>query len=140
MIQQALVFTAVSSDQCPLCGQVRRESQDESLNAVFEQPRVEVDQKADVPSREPEIRQKLRFEDGIDVCDGLHLHEHEVFDDEIDAIMSECSALVIGRNWHLPFVADSYFVELNRESRFVNRLEQTGPKHAVHFDRGSDDA
>jgi hypothetical protein len=72
-------------------GAVRRESQDESADAFFEQPGVEVDQQPDALVCEAEIRQKLRFEQRVELSDRLHFHEHEIFDDEIDPIMTESS-------------------------------------------------
>ena len=68
------------------------------------------------------VRDELSLEDRLHSLNALDLDDDEIFDDEIDAILTEQPALVIGRQPDLMLVPHSRAVELDPQGCLVGTL------------------
>ena len=85
------------------------------------------------------VGERLGLMHGMQAFHAFDLDEDFVTHHEVRAMLACQAPLVQHRHTDLPRVSQSRVGELDTERLFVRRLEQTGAKVAMHFDRAADD-
>ena len=80
--------------------------QDQADDAVLQNANVEVDEKAEMKSREPEVRNHLRRVDWRQALNSLYLDQHTLLDNQIDPV-SRIDSSPLVTEWKRPFSIDS---------------------------------
>jgi hypothetical protein len=102
---------------------------------VFQDGNVEVHEKTDRPTSEPQIGQQLRLVDRSKSVDRLQLENHGSRYEKIETISAiQLHAFVCHGKRDLAFELQSAQLHLSRHALIVGRLEQSGHERRVHLD------
>lgn len=110
-----------------------------SLHAVHQSSVSKIDQQAPFQSGRFQIRDHLRGRKVRQFRDRLQLNDDLILNQEVQPLSHDSVTLINHIEWRLALVDDPAQVELNTQSLFVDRFEQSGSKTSVHFNRRCDD-
>ena len=106
----------------------------ESVNALFEQSFVEVDEQADRDIEQAHVAQELSFAHGMQGFYGFQLNKQAVFDQQVaPQVVLEDEAFVFHRHRHLLEHFDATQLKFALEALLVDRLHEPRPQNPVHF-------
>jgi hypothetical protein len=128
---------------CDLCGKELPfpiPSVDHAFNAIFQVGDVEIDQQPNAFPAEAEIRQKLSLMDRVDAIYALDLNNHQIFDEQINAITEfQFLSLVDHGQTNLSGHVKSSLAEFVRQASLVSTLQQPRAELGMDFHRRIDD-
>jgi len=102
----------------------RRGSENETLDAAFQQSDIEVDQQPGLQAGQLHVGQQLRLVDTLDLIDALQLDDQHVLHEDVDTVAAvEPNALVLNWLWMLKPELDAVQLQLVRQALLVGRLE-----------------
>jgi hypothetical protein len=113
--------------------------EDDSLQAVFQDRDLEVDEEADGEAGEFEIGHELGFMDRQKLFYGLQLDDDSLLDEQVDPVAAiEGNRFVLNGKIDLSTKRYASQGELVAHALFVSRLEQPWAEGPMHLDRRSD--
>jgi hypothetical protein len=105
---------------------------------VLEQRDIEIDEKAEMKARKPEIREHLCSMNGLKPLDGLEFQQNRILDNEVSAKTDLDDVPVVFEGYRaLPIKRERSSSELMREATFVCTFQKAGSKFTVDFHGGA---
>ena len=100
-----------------------------TMDAVLDENRVEIDQKAQGEAQQLQVCDNLRLVDGSELFDCLKLDQKPLLEDYVRA-ESDLDHFPFVVEWHrqLPLIFDAAQIKLMSEAAFVGGLQKAGTK------------
>lgn len=101
---------------------------------------MEIDEQSDLPFAQAHIGEQLSLVDGIDGFNALHLDNHSIGDDQINAI-TEIDVLSIVDDWQSDLTGnrDALFPKLVQQAGMICAFQQSRPEYAMNLHGRSND-
>jgi hypothetical protein len=115
-----------------------RNSPDESLYSVSEQPGIEIDEEPHSLASNTKIRKNLSFKYWVKSLYTLNFDDHFVLHEQVEAIFADLFLLIENGENKLTLKVDAGTLKLDCQCRFVGAFEKTWAQLAMHFDSATD--
>jgi hypothetical protein len=107
-------------------------SEHKASKSLLEQQDIEIHQKSESATGEPQVGQQLRLMKGGEPVDRLHFDDERLFDEEVEAIIYvDAHAFVMDREGRLAAQRYPSNAEFVGQAVLISRLEQTWSKRLV---------
>jgi hypothetical protein len=116
-----------------------RNSPDESLYSISEEPGIEIDEESHALAGHTEIRQNLSFKYRVKSFHTFDFYDHFVLDEQVKAIFADLFLLIQNRINDLTLKVQAGTLKLNCRCRFVRSFEKTWAKMAMHLNSATND-
>lgn len=99
-----------------------------ALDSISKVDDIEIDEQSDLPFAQAHIGEQLSLVDGIDGFNALHLDNHSIGDDQINAI-TEIDVLSIVDDWQSDLTGnrDALFPKLVQQAGMICAFQQARP-------------